>query len=137
VSTPVPLPRGSETILLVEDEESLRELVRECLEATGYTVLGAKHGAEALEICERHEGPVHLLLTDVVMPQMSGRELAERLGAVRPNIPVLYMSGYTDDAVVLHGVLAEGTAFLQKPFGAEALARKVREMLAQPTEESP
>jgi CheY-like chemotaxis protein len=132
-STPAQLPRGSETIVLVEDEASLRELIRECLEASGYTVLEAQHGADALEICERREGPVHLLVTDVVMPQMSGRELGERVRGLRPNIEVLYMSGYTDDAVVLHGVLTEDMAFLQKPFTAEALARKVRELLDQRT----
>jgi PAS domain S-box-containing protein len=135
-STAAQLPRGSETIVLVEDEASLRELVRECLEATGYTVLEARHGADALEICEHHEGPIHLLVTDVVMPEMSGRELGERVRAVRPGTHVLYMSGYTDDAVVLHGVLAEDMAFLQKPFTAEALARKVRELLDQPTGKS-
>jgi hypothetical protein len=123
------LPRGSETILLVEDEASLRELVRECLEASGYVVLEALHGADALERSERHAAPVHLLMTDVVMPGMNGRELAERLRASRPEIRVLYMSGYTDDAVVLHGVLAEDMAFLQKPFTAEALARTVRLVL--------
>ena len=128
-STAAQLPQGSETIVLVEDEESLRELIRECLETTGYTVLEARHGADALEICERHEGPVHLLITDVVMPNMSGRELGERVRAVRPDIRVLYMSGYTDDAVVRHGVLAQDMAFLQKPFTAEALARKVRACL--------
>jgi CheY-like chemotaxis protein len=123
------LPRGSETILLVEDEASLRELVRECLEGGGYTVLPARHGTQALELCERHSGPLHLLMTDVVMPGMNGRELAERLRALRPEIRVLYMSGYTDDAVVLHGVLAEDMAFLQKPFTAETLARTVRLVL--------
>ena len=122
-------PRGSETILLVEDEGTLRELIRECLESSGYTVLEAGHGAEALKLCERHPGPIHLLMTDVVMPGISGRELAAQVGAARPAIRTIYMSGYTDDAVVLHGVLSEGMAFLQKPFTEEALARKVREVL--------
>jgi hypothetical protein len=131
------LSRGSETILLVEDEASLRELVRECLEAVGYTVIEARHGAEALEICERHRGFIHLLITDVVMPGMGGRELAERLQASRPEMRTLYMSGYTDDAVVLHGVLAEDMAFLQKPFTAEALARTVREVLDRLPENHP
>jgi CheY-like chemotaxis protein len=84
---------------------------------------------DALEFCTRHEGPIHLLLTDVIMPQMNGRELGERVRTLCPDIRILYMSGYTDDAVVLHGVLAEGMAFLQKPFTAEVLARKVREVL--------
>jgi two-component system cell cycle sensor histidine kinase/response regulator CckA len=123
------LPRGSETVLLVEDEGTLRELIRECLESTGYTVLEAAHGAEALKVCERHPAPIHLLMTDVVMPGISGRELAGQVKLVRPAIRIVYMSGYTDDAVVLHGVLSEEMAFLQKPFTQEALARKVREVL--------
>jgi two-component system cell cycle sensor histidine kinase/response regulator CckA len=128
----VELPSGSETILLVEDEASLRELVRECLEASGYNVLEACHGMAALEVGERHPGRIDLLLTDVVMPGMSGRELAERLRGARPEIRTVYMSGYTDDAVVLHGILAEDMAFLQKPFTAAELARRVREVLDQP-----
>ena len=142
VAAPLPeptagqLPRGWETILLVEDETSLRELIRECLEDTGYAVLEAQHGTEALELCERYEGPIHLLVTDVVMPRMGGRELGERIRALRPDLRVLYMSGYTDDAVVLHGVLAEDMAFLQKPFTVEALALKVRELLDQPAGKS-
>jgi len=123
------LPRGSETILLVEDEASLRSLVRECLEVSGYTVVEARHAAHALEIAEVHPAPLHLLMTDVVMPGMSGRELAERLAASHAETRVLYMSGYTDDAVVLHGVLAADVAFLQKPFTTDALARAVREVL--------
>jgi PAS domain S-box-containing protein len=123
------LPRGTETVLLVEDEGALRELVSECLESLGYTILDARHGAEALKVCERHDGPIHLLITDVVMPGMSGRELAAQLLSTRPRTRVLYMSGYTDDAVVLHGVLAEDVAFLQKPFTELTLARKVREVL--------
>jgi two-component system cell cycle sensor histidine kinase/response regulator CckA len=123
------VPRGFETVLLVEDEASLRALVRECLEGSGYTVLEARHAMEALEIVERTAPPIHLLMTDVVMPQMSGRELAERLAAPHPEIKVLYMSGYTDDAVVRHGVLSEDMPFLQKPFTGEALARKVRTVL--------
>jgi CheY-like chemotaxis protein len=104
-------------------------VVREILEMSGYTVLEARHGAEAVEIANRHAGPVHLLVTDVVMPQMSGRELAQRLATLRPDLKVLYMSGYTDDAIVRHGVLASGIAFLSKPFTPDALALKVRELL--------
>jgi two-component system cell cycle sensor histidine kinase/response regulator CckA len=133
---PIELPRGSETILLVEDEASLRELVRECLEASGYKMLEASHGTAALEVGERHPGRIDLLMTDVVMPGMSGRELAEHLRASRPEIRTLYMSGYTDDAVVLHGVLAEDMAFLQKPFTAAQLARQVREVLDRPLEKA-
>jgi response regulator RpfG family c-di-GMP phosphodiesterase len=98
----------------------------------GYHVLEARHGAEAIEISERHRGPIHLMVTDVVMPQMSGRELAQRLLPVRPDMRVLYMSGYTDDAIVRHGVLGAGMAFLSKPFTPDALAVKVREVLGAP-----
>jgi CheY-like chemotaxis protein len=121
--------RGSETVLLVEDEEAVRTLVHEVLERNGYTVLAARHGGEALLVCERHGGPIHLMVTDVVMPEMSGRELAERLASLRPAMKVLYVSGYTDDAIVHHGVLDPGTPFLEKPFSPDALARKVREVL--------
>jgi signal transduction histidine kinase/CheY-like chemotaxis protein len=125
------MPRGAETVLLVEDEAGLREMIRECLEASGYTVLEARQAAHALEIAQSHHGPIHLLMTDVVMPGMSGRKLAQSLAASHPETTVLYMSGYTDDAVVLHGVLAEDVAFLQKPFTIRALAQKVRALLDQ------
>jgi two-component system, cell cycle sensor histidine kinase and response regulator CckA len=128
------LPRGSETILLVEDEANVRELLRECLDALGYTVLEARGGAEALALSRAHGTPIHLLITDVVMPQMSGRELAKRLLASRPEARVLYISGYTDDAVVIQEGLTEDMAFLQKPFTIERLSRKVREVLDRATE---
>jgi CheY-like chemotaxis protein len=118
-----------ETILLVEDAQRVRAVVREILEMSGYTVLEARHGADALEVSNRHAGTIHLLVTDVVMPQMSGRELSQRLSTLRPELKVLYMSGYTDDAIVRHGVLASGIAFLSKPFTPDALALKVREVL--------
>jgi two-component system cell cycle sensor histidine kinase/response regulator CckA len=123
------VPGGSETVLLVEDETSLRQIVCETLEAAGYTVVPASSGKEAIEICEARRGGVDLLMTDVVMPRMSGRELADGLRLSHPELAILYMSGYTDDAVLLHGVLAEHVAFLQKPFRTDALVRKVREVL--------
>ena len=122
-------PQGSETILLVEDEEPVRELVRKVLERNGYRILEARHGDEAITICAQHKGEISLLVTDVVMPRMSGREVAERLLVSHPKMKVLYLSGYTDDAVVRHGVLQSMTAFLQKPFTPDALAHKVREVL--------
>jgi CheY-like chemotaxis protein len=129
-ATPPPAALGGrETVLLVEDEESVRALTRRVLQAKGYEVLEASNGAEALALVARHAGPLHLLVTDVVMPRMSGRELATRLGDVRPGVKVLYVSGYTDDAVVRHGVLEAGAMFLQKPFSPDALARKVRDVL--------
>jgi CheY-like chemotaxis protein len=126
------VPQRAETILLVEDALRVRAVVREILEMNGYNVLEARHGVEALEISERHRGPIHLMVTDVVMPQMSGRELAQRLQPLRPDMKVLYMSGYTDDAIVRHGVLGAGMAFLSKPFTPDALALKVLEVLDTP-----
>jgi PAS domain S-box-containing protein len=121
--------RGSETILLVEDEDAVRPLIREVLERNGYTVLSAGNGEEALRVAGRHEGEIQLMVCDVVMPGMSGVELSRRIAPVRPDMKVLYMSGYTDNAIVHHGVLDPGTAFLEKPFTPDALARKVRSVL--------
>ena len=120
---------GTETILLVEDNVGLLKLATRFLEPAGYTVLGAGTGEEALLVLARHAAPVHLLLTDVVMPGMSGRHLAERLAQTHPGMKVLYMSGYTSDTVVRHGVLEEKVSFINKPFNAAALLQKVREVL--------
>jgi PAS domain S-box-containing protein len=117
-----------ETILVAEDEDSLRESISKYLNERGYIVLKAANGQQALELADRHTGPIHLLLTDVIMPKMSGPELVRRL-ACRPGMVALFMSGYTDDAIVNHGVLQAGTAFVQKPFSLSALGRKVREIL--------
>jgi len=126
---PTKLAKGSETVLVVEDEDSLRSLVCETLKSKGYKVLEGREPVEALKIVEQYAQPIHLLLTDVVMPRMSGKELATRLTTVRPKMKVLYMSGYTDDAIVHHGILEAGTFFLQKPFMPSTLLRKVREVL--------
>ncbi len=120
---------GGETILLVEDEARVRKLVRDLLRGRGYTVLEAGDGAEALRVAAAHPATIHLLVTDVVMPRLSGRALAEHLTALRPSLKVLYLSGYTDDAILRHGV-QEGAALLAKPFTPEALVRRVREALA-------
>jgi PAS domain S-box-containing protein len=120
---------GTETVLLVEDEELVRNLVRDILKQHGYSVLEAHHGTEALRVALQHNGPIHLLLTDVVMPQMGGRVLAQRLKTFRPGIRILYISGYVDDATIQEGVSNPGTSFIQKPFTVEILSRKVRELL--------
>jgi signal transduction histidine kinase/CheY-like chemotaxis protein len=127
--TAAPVPRGTETLLLVEDEEAVRALARHVLKSCGYTVLDAADGREAVRLAEGHAGPLHLLVSDVVMPHLGGRQLAERVAALRPDVKVLFLSGYTDDAVVRHGVLEAEFAFLQKPFTPAALAAKVREVL--------
>jgi two-component system cell cycle sensor histidine kinase/response regulator CckA len=123
---------GSETLLLVEDEAALRSLGQEILRDQGYKVLAAGSGGEALELARNHTAPIHLLVTDVVMPGMDGRELADRLAPLHPETRCLFMSGYTDDAIVRRGVREEGMPFLQKPFSIDALALKVREVLDQP-----
>jgi two-component system cell cycle sensor histidine kinase/response regulator CckA len=125
--------RGSETVLVVEDEEAVRKLIEQALRKYGYRVIEATNGAEALRVCENHDPPIRLMVTDVVMPGMSGRELAARVREQLPDLRVLYMSGYTDDTVIRHGLLDASMFFLQKPFTPSALARKVRETLDQPT----
>jgi two-component system cell cycle sensor histidine kinase/response regulator CckA len=128
---PEPAGLGSETILLVEDEEAVRKLVHRTLEQQGYRLIVAASGIEALDLVRKHAGTIHLLITDVVMPQMGGRQLAEGLKASLPGIQVLYISGYTESAIIRTGGLGDGDAFLQKPFTPLALARRVREVLDQ------
>ena len=120
---------GTETVLLVEDEPGVRQLVREMLHRLGYTILEAGGGAEALRIFDQHQGSIDLLLTDVIMPHMSGRELAERLRLLRPSLKVLFISGYTDDMLAHHGMLEPNVYLLPKPFAPDELARKMREVL--------
>jgi PAS domain S-box-containing protein len=134
VAPPIPVlePKpagGHETILLVEDEAQLRRLGKRILQRLGYTVLDAASPGDALTLCERHPGEIHLLLTDVVMPHMNGMELEARIRASRPGVKALFMSGYTPDTIAHRGVLDPGIDFLQKPFAADALGRKVREVL--------
>jgi CheY-like chemotaxis protein len=122
-------PHGTETILLVEDGESVRKLARRVLERWGYTVLEASDASQALALCKEHQGAIHLLLTDVIMPGGDGRSLAEQVIAFRPDIHVLYMSGYSEDVIAYHGVLDPGIHFLTKPFTPRVLARAVRRVL--------
>jgi PAS domain S-box-containing protein len=122
---------GAETVLLAEDEAAVRAVARQSLERHGYTVLEAPNGEAALDLAQRYSGRIHILLTDVVMPGMSGRALALRLAATRPTMRTIYMSGYTDDAITRHGVLEPGVTYVQKPFSPDALVRKVREVLDQ------
>ncbi|MFN2533559.1 MAG: ATP-binding protein, partial [Pyrinomonadaceae bacterium] len=123
------LVRGTETILLVEDEEMLRRLARQTLSMYGYHVLEAANGNEAISLAKRYADTIHLLLTDVIMPGLSGREVADKILEMRPEIRVVFMSGYTDDAIVHQGVLEESATFIQKPFLPDSLSRKMREVL--------
>jgi len=125
---PEPARGGSETILVVEDDDSLRAVVRTILRRAGYTAVEAQNGGEALLVCEEHPAPIHLLLTDIVMPRMNGPRLAERLANLRPQMRVMFMSG-SDEALELHGLIEAGAAFLRKPITPDSLLRKVRGVL--------
>jgi len=127
--TPVDDLSGSETVLIVEDDYDLRKFVQEVLHCYGYRTLNAENGEDAMRVCKEHDDQIDLMITDVVMPKMGGREAAERLQPLYSQMKVIYMSGYTDNAIVRHGVLVPGLNFIQKPFTPEALARKVREAL--------
>jgi len=120
---------GSETVLLAEDDPGVRRVALEFLKMKGYRVLEAASADEAIRVAQDSREPIHLLLTDIVMPGLKGEELAERVTRIRPDVRVLYMSAYTEDAVVNLGILAPGTNFIEKPFGPEDLARKVRKVL--------
>jgi PAS domain S-box-containing protein len=123
------VPKGDETLLLVEDEEAVRTLARLVLQSYGYQVLEARDGQEGLALAQRHPGPIHVVVTDMVMPRMSGRQLADQLARIRPKVPILFMSGYTDDAILQSGAAGPGEAFVHKPISPLALARKVRQIL--------
>ena len=131
---PAPARGGAETILLAEDEDAVRSMAGEVLESLGYRVLIARNGLDALVVAEGHDGPIDLLISDVVMPQMGGGELAQRLTAARPDLRVMFISGYPDDAIVRHGVLEKGSILLQKPFAIAEFVAKVREVLDTPAE---
>jgi CheY-like chemotaxis protein len=126
--------QGTETVLIVEDEPAVKDLAVSILTTHGYQVLAAANGFEALQSCDKYDGPIHLLLTDVVMPQMNGRELAEQLHPRRRELRVLYMSGYSSDVIAYHGVLEEGMVVLPKPFTMETLTAKVRQVLDAPVQ---
>ena len=128
-ATKQPSTHGHETIVLVEDERGVRDLTKRIFESAGYTVLAAGNGAEAIALIEPHTGPIDLLMTDVVMPGMNGRELAARVAELRPEAKVLYTSGYTDDAILRHGVLDDTSRFISKPYTQLELTRRVRSIL--------
>ena len=129
VAMPSQQARGHETVLIVEDEPALRELTKRVLQGAGYVVLEAACGADALQLLAQHPDEVHLMFTDVVMPGMNGRELAARLAVMRPAMRVLYTSGYTEDAILRHGVLDDPSRFLSKPYSPAELRRRIREAL--------
>jgi DNA-binding response OmpR family regulator len=115
----------------VEDDDMVRSIISESLRLNGYTILEARHGEEASTVCRSHDGPIHLMITDVVMPGLNGRELAEQLTVDRPNMKVLFISGYTDKGIVHNGILEPGVAFLQKPFRLDILSHRIRKLLEE------
>ena len=123
------IPAGKETVLLAEDDATIRRMIQLTMESEGYTILAATDGQEAIEISSSYEGDIHLLLTDVIMPKMNGQELANTMLQSRPEMEVIFMSGYTDDAISHHGVLEPGVHFIQKPITPSILAKKLREVL--------
>ena len=125
----MPDAQGSETILLVEDESSILEMTTLMLQRLGYTVLTAETPGKAIHIAREHAGKIHLLMTDVVMPEMNGRELFEKASRICPDVKVLYMSGYTEDVIARRGIMEEGVQFIRKPFSVKALAARVRQVL--------
>jgi response regulator RpfG family c-di-GMP phosphodiesterase len=125
----IPLPRGHETILLVEDETAILHMTSQMLESLGYTVLASDTPSEAIRLANEFSGIIDLLITDVVMPEMTGRDLANNLQSVYPHLKQLFMSGYTSNVIVHHGVLEDGVYFIQKPFSMQGLAAKLREVL--------
>jgi two-component system cell cycle sensor histidine kinase/response regulator CckA len=131
----VSIPRGTETILVVEDEEQVRRAAVEVLNVLGYQVFEASNGTQAIQLAEIYTQPIHLLLTDVVMPRMNGKELSERIKAIHPEIGILFMSGYTDDIIANHGILEENISFIGKPFSPATLAVKVREVIGYQIED--
>ena len=128
------IAQGTETILLSEDEEAIRELIRRTLSQRGYKIIEARHGREALEMSQSYNGEIHLLISDVVMPHMSGIELTNHIVKLRPQIKILLMSGHTEEAITPHGNLDPEKAFLQKPFLLDSLIHKVREVLDEKIE---
>jgi two-component system, cell cycle sensor histidine kinase and response regulator CckA len=129
VGPPAEIHSGGETILVAEDEEAVRKLVVTVLRSKGYKVIEARDAEHALELWRQYSGKINLLLTDTIMPRMDGPDLSQKLKVTNPDIKVIYMSGYTDDAIVLRELLGSGASFLQKPFGPEALILKVSETL--------
>ena len=123
------LSRGDETILVVEDDKEVRKVTARILRMQGYRVLEASNEADAFSICDQHDGPIHLMVTDVVMPKMQGPELAKRLSSLYPEMKIIYMSGHIKNVISHHSILEEGMEYIQKPFTINELARKVREVL--------